>query len=291
MVNIEDLDQFLAAAEENTRALRPAAGKTVIWGGKPGTKTAISIVYVHGFAASRNEIRPVPDLLAKELGANLFFARLTGHGQDGQALVDSTHKQWLSDTIAAINIGHTLGDKVILMGCSTGCTLLHIALGMGYKAAAAIYIAPNFGLRSPLRALCLQMPWAKYWVPLLFGAERTFDPVNAEQADCWTVPYPTKAVINLKYIINAVRKTDHQAIKVPTLFWFSDHDQTVSPAWMRKIAARMGGSVTIHNPVLTATDDPDQHVVLGDACSPSQTTSGASKMLQWLLSTGNFSTT
>ncbi|MDP6967683.1 MAG: alpha/beta fold hydrolase, partial [Gammaproteobacteria bacterium] len=134
MVDIEDLDQILATAEANIRALRPATAKTIIWADKPGTKTTTSIVYVHGFSASRNEIRPVPDLLAKALGANLFFTRLRGHGQDGQALADASYKEWLADTIAAINIGHTLGDKVILMGCSTGCTLLHIALGMGYQA-------------------------------------------------------------------------------------------------------------------------------------------------------------
>jgi pimeloyl-ACP methyl ester carboxylesterase len=126
---------------------------------------------------------------------------------------------------------------------------------------------------------------------MLFGQERSFAPLNAEHAACWTTKYPTRASINMKYVINAVRKVNHQSITIPTLFWFSDQDQTVSPHWMRKIAARMGGPVAIHNPVLTAKDDPGKHVILGDICSPSQTASGVSQILQWLRSTGNFATT
>ncbi len=282
MINIENLDQVLAATEKTVRDLRPDTEKTIVWAGKPGTKTTVSIVYVHGFSASRNEIRPVPDLVAKALGANLFFTRLAGHGQDGQALADVTYQQWLADTIAAINIGHTLGDRVILMGCSTGCTLLHIALGMGYEAAAVIYVAPNFGLKSRLKASVLQLPGAYFWVPILFGKERSFEPLNADHAACWTVRYPTIAAGKMKYVINAARNVHHASITVPALFWFCDQDQTVSAYWVRKISARMGGHVSIHNPVLNSEDDPGQHVVLGDICSPSQTTSGVTKMLQWL---------
>ena len=173
MIDIEDIDSLLENQEKMVRALRLGTEKKVLWAQGNGIKSQTSIVFIHGFSASRVETDPVVDLIATELSANVFFTRLRGHGQDGKALGEVTYEQLLDDTIEAIEIGKSIGDDVVLMGCSTGCSLIHIALGQYKDIKAAIYISPNFGPK-PIKSQALRIPGAKFLVPLVFGKERSF---------------------------------------------------------------------------------------------------------------------
>jgi hypothetical protein len=67
-----DVDAYLSASESHFADIRPGAAKRVVWA-DPATKakTAFAIVYLHGFSASAEEIRPLPDRVAAALGANL----------------------------------------------------------------------------------------------------------------------------------------------------------------------------------------------------------------------------
>ena len=46
--------------------------------------------------------------------------------------------------------------NVLLIGCSTGCSLIHIALGQNHEIKAAIYISPNFGPK-PIKGQALRI--------------------------------------------------------------------------------------------------------------------------------------
>lgn len=81
--NLEDIDSLLKSQENVVRGLRPGTEKKVLWAQGNGVKSKTSIVFIHGFSASRIEIDPVVDLIAAELNANVYFTRLRGHGQDG----------------------------------------------------------------------------------------------------------------------------------------------------------------------------------------------------------------
>ncbi|MCM2281329.1 MAG: hypothetical protein NDI61_05715, partial [Bdellovibrionaceae bacterium] len=76
-----DLDVFLVESERRVGRVKVEQEKRVFWA-DPATraKTPLALVYIHGFSASRGEISPVPEDLARELGANLFMTRLTAHG-------------------------------------------------------------------------------------------------------------------------------------------------------------------------------------------------------------------
>ncbi len=80
-----DIDTWLTMREADVKGVRAGCAKQIVWADGV-RKTPISVVYVHGFSATGAEVRPLPDLLAKALGANLYFTRLKGHGQDGIAL-------------------------------------------------------------------------------------------------------------------------------------------------------------------------------------------------------------
>ena len=281
MIDIEDIDNLLESQEKMVRFLRPGTEKYVLWAQGNGVKSKTSIVFIHGFSASRVEIDPVVDLIATELKANVYFTRLRGHGQDGKALGEATYEQLLDDTIEAIEIGKTIGDDVILIGCSTGCSLIHIALGQDHDIKAAIYISPNFGPK-PIKGQALRIPSAKFLVPLIFGQEHTFVAKNDEYTTCWTTKYPTKALFTIKTTVLAAHQVDHRAIKVPIMMWFSDEDRVVNAKWTRKIASIMGDNVTLHNPSLTDQDDPSHHGIIGDILSPSQTKVAVKKIINWL---------
>ena len=250
-------------------------------GSKNNLKTKTSLVFIHGFSATRSELSPVIEMLGKELQANIFFTRLKGHGQDGRALGEATFDDWIIDIEEAIGIGKVIGDNIVLIGCSTGCSLIHTILEESIDIKAVIYVSPNFGPKS-YKGQLLRVPGAKLFMPLVFGKEHFFIPQNVEHERCWTTRYPIKALFAVKDSVVAAYKIKHNKIKVPLLFWFSDDDQVVSAKATRKIISKMGNNVTVHNPILTNEDDSSRHGVLGDILSASQTKDGVNKILSWL---------
>ena len=282
-ISIADLDDYLKRTESSIRALRPDCEKKIVWANEPGLKSATSMVYIHGFSATRFECSPVIEMVAEKLGANLFFTRLRGHGQDGRALGEACFDEYMEDALEAIEIGKTIGDEVIVVGCSTGCPLIHLTLSQGVSINSAIYISPNFGPKK-LVGQSLRLPAAEFFVPLIFGKTHSFTPKNTEQVRCWTTSYPTKALFAARDTVLASHQVRHNEIRIPMLFWFCDEDSIVNAKWTRRIASQTGDNVTLYNPKLTNRDDDDHHCILGDIMSPSQTDNGVQKILSWLKS-------
>jgi len=108
----DNLDVYLETAEARFDDITPGVEKRVVWAGAPGTQTDIALVYIHGYSATSEEIRPVPDMVAKALGANLYYARLKGHGRDGLAMTEASAGDWLEDTAEALAIGQRIGKEV-----------------------------------------------------------------------------------------------------------------------------------------------------------------------------------
>lgn len=275
--------EAVVGAEESIPQIRENGRKLVVWN-DPQTKrrTPLAIVYVHGFSASREEIRPVPDLIAQGLGANLFFTRLTGHGRDGPAMADATLEKWMADLGEALSVGLSLGEKLIVISTSTGGPLVTKALEdpkIEDAVAAAIFVSPNFRVNDPFGWL-LNGRLASSYVPLLLGSTRSFEPENEGHGENWTNSYPSQAVLPMADAVAAAAGVDVSAIGTPALFVFSDADEVVDPAVTRTVAGNWGGPSEIH----TVTDSPDdgQHVIAGDILSPQTTKPVAEKALKWL---------
>ena len=281
MIDISSLDQLIESRENEIQNIRLDVEKKIIWANKNNQKTKTSLVFIHGFSATRFELNPVIEMLGKELQANIFFTRLKGHGQDGRALGEATFDDWMIDIEEAIGIGKVIGDNLVLIGCSTGCSLIHTILKESIDIKAVIYVSPNFGPKS-FKGQLLRVPGAKLFMPLVFGKEHFFIPKNVEHERCWTTRYPIKALFAIKDSVVAAYKIKHNKIKVPMLFWFSDDDQVVSAKATRKIISKMGNNVTVYNPILTNEDDSSKHGILGDILSASQTKDGVNKILSWL---------
>lgn len=281
MFDLNDVEKQIKFDESSVPNLRSNIEKKIIWAGKSSQRTPLSIVFIHGFSATRVEMSPVIEKVAKALGANVFLTRLSGHGQDGDALSNATFDDWISDTAEAIKIGEVIGNEVILIGSSTGCSLIHSIIEKQTKVRSIIYVSPNFG-PSSYKGHFLRLPGAKWFIPLILGREHSFTPKNSEHERCWTTRYPTKALFPVKDSVIAASLANHSKIKLPILFWFSDYDKVVSPKATRRIISKMGNNVEIFNPILSLKDDPSKHGVLGDILSPTKTNQGVNKILEWI---------
>ena len=281
MIHISSIEESIKLGEQRYKNLRPNIEKKILWADKPSIKTKISLVFIHGFSASRFELSPVIENVAKELKANVFFTRLTGHGQDGQSLADATLKDWIKDTKEAIKIGAILGDSIVLIGSSTGCSLIHTILEQQQNISSVIYVSPNFGTKS-IKGQLLRIPGIKKILSIIFGKQISFSSQNPEHKRCWTLSYPPRALLAIKDSVVAARNCNHSHIKVPILFWFSDEDKIVSAKETRRIISKMGVNITVYSPTLTSEDDPSKHGVLGDILSPTQTKNGVINIVAWL---------
>lgn len=279
-----NLDAWLAAAESRHEGITPGTQKRIVWAGAPGARTPLAIVYLHGFSATSEEIRPVPDQVAQELGANLFYTRLAGHGRGGPAMAEPRVADWVRDLDEALAIGQKLGEKVVIVATSTGGTLAALAAADPERAqalAGVVLISPNFRVKNPASVL-LTWPGARLWVPWLVGAERSFTPQNADHARYWTTSYPTVALVPMAALVKAVRGLDFGRVKVPALFIYAPDDQVVDEAETARIAAQWGAPTTVHEVGAGPGTDPSLHVIAGDIMSPGRTDEIAALIAGWI---------
>lgn len=282
MVEITEIESWLAKREAAVPNLKPRCEKRVVWAGEPGVKTPVSLLYVHGFSASPEELRPLPDLVAKDLGANIHFTRLTGHGQDSAAMATATYDDWRRDVAEAVEIAQNIGDEIVIMGCSTGCTLATLALADGVAAKAVVFVSPNFGLRNRLAQVVLDAPAARHWGKYVAGRTRSFKPINDGHTAYWTTSYPTEAVHPMGEAVRAVRRADLSTVTAPAFFSFNEADSVVHPKDIRKVAGRWGGPTLLDIITPGPGDDESGHVMAGDVFSPTQTGPLAERISAWL---------
>jgi len=278
-----DLDAYLSQREAVFDDIVPGAAKRIQWAGEPGAKTAVSIVYLHGFSATAEEIRPVPDQVAEALGANLYFARLAGHGRSADAMAGPIVNDWMIDMAETMAIGRALGDEVIILSMSTGGTIAALGaldsnISRGLKGIT--FVSPNFSLRNPASVL-LTFPAARYWAPLISGQTVGFTPMNEEQAAHWTERYPAVAVTPMAAMVKTAYNTDYSGLKTPALLIYSDADTVVSAKATDAVVESWGGKVTVSKVVPGAGIEPMAHLLAGDIVSPAGTAPTVEKILDW----------
>ena len=278
-----DIDAWIAESEARVPGIRPGLEKQVVWA-FPASKarTPLAIVYIHGFSASKEEIRPLPDKVGEALGANLFYTRLAGHGQDGAAMAAASVNAWINDFAEALAIGERLGERVVVIATSTGASIASFAAtepGLRERMSGVVLVSPNYGVQAAGAGL-LAGPWGLQIARLVAGGERSFEPVNESHGRFWTTRYPIEAVLPMSAVVDMAAEAPVERSTVPALFVFSDVDQVVRPDLTRAIAARWGAA----HALVTVDDagDPSNHVIAGDALSPGTTDRLAGAVTEWI---------
>ncbi len=266
-----NLDHYLAQSEARYSDVVPGAEKTIIWANAAKAKTPLSIVYLHGYSATRQETAPLCDKLAARLGANLFYTRLSGHGRTGAALAAATSNDWLNDTMEALEIGKRIGDRVIVIGNSTGGTLATWLAEQPQTESVLCYIllSPNFGPHEASSEV-LTWPWARHFVAMLVGPEFSWTPANELQDRYWTHRYPSTALVAMMGLVKYVRESDLKNINKPVLVIYSPHDAVVNTQQIECRFAEIGSGNKQLVPITYSVNNLN-HVLAGDILAQSNT--------------------
>ena len=277
----QDVQGWVDGGEAAIPDLRPGAEKQIVWFNPSlKEKTNLSVVYLHGFSATRQEIAPVCDRLATQLGANLYYARLTGHGRDGADMAEGSVKAWLEDAEEAYQVGRLLGERVVVVGTSTGATLATWLASEHSDLAAMVFVSPNFGLADPASVL-LTGPWGLQLATLILGEERSWEPANPGQEMYWSTRYPTRALLPMMGLVDLVDDIDLSQIKIPTLIFYSTEDGVVDPKRIEARFETLGSGRKALVPVDT-TGLPSAHVLTGDIMAPAKTDQVVSRSVAFI---------
>lgn len=284
-----DLDDYLVRQEQQFSDIIPGTRKTVIWAGPPNEQTEFSVVYIHGFPATRKETAPLSDLVAKALGANLFYTRLTGHGRTGRAVAGASVNDWLNDVVEAYEIGQRLGRKVIMIGCSTGgislSWLAHRAATTGGMDAlyACILLSPNFRPKNGFSSM-LAWPWGRQIARIFIGKDRVVAPENQGHERYWITRYPVAALLPMMGMVKLVRGLDLSKIRVPVLVIYSPQDRVIHIPSLEHAYDQMG-CVRKRLVPFSGSADPGQHILAGDIFSPETSEELADMIVSFVLET------
>ncbi|MEE9313292.1 MAG: alpha/beta fold hydrolase [Rhizobiaceae bacterium] len=283
----KDVVAYLAKRESEIPNIRTGAEKEVIWH-DPSTKktTSIAIVYLHGFGASKEEVRPLPDIVANAFNANIYYARLSGHGRDGPAMAEPTANDWFNDTAEALAIGRRIGKKIIVISTSTGGTFTGWAATkpkMMKDVVGLVFISPNFAINGATAPI-ITLGFARRWIPPLFGKNKIGHASNRGHKRWWTINYPIVAVLPLGAVVKFVRKLAFEKVTTPALFVFHAYDTVIRPDAVRKIALRWGKNTDTasHSFAVVSSKKIDKHVIAGRIFSPANTQPLADQIIAWI---------
>ncbi len=278
----DDPQAYVEAEEAQVEGLTEETAKEIIWAYPASrARTPLSIVYVHGYSGDKRELRPVPDEVAERLGANLFFTRLSGHGLDFAALAEPSANDWLNDVAEALAIGRRIGERVVVISTSTGGTLSAWAAaeGMTDDVAGFVMVSPNFRLQD-WRARFVGLPFAESVLPLFVGDGVELELAEPDADGNETAVFPSRALLPMAALVEAVRGVDVSAIRTPALFVYSPRDQVVDPAATEEIVSRWGAPSEVL--IVEGAQDRLQHMIAGDLFSPGTTEPVVEAIVRWI---------
>lgn len=246
----------LQELENNVRAheaalpVKPDVEARIIWADTTRSTTDIAIVYLHGFSGTWHDGSPAIEEVARRTGANLYLARLHGHGlRVAEPLLDYSPDSVYADAVRALAVGKRLGRKVVIVGTSTGCTLgLLLAARFPNDVASVINWSPNIRLRHPLSFLS-NNPWGLTLTRLVVGGDyRATKMKNPERAKYWYMKYRIEGIQQLQELLEtSMTQETFSAIKQPvlTMCWYRDdqtQDSIVSVDAMRTMHEQLGST-------------------------------------------------
>jgi len=245
---INELDKFVADNEAKHK-LKPDNEARIVWANDSlKQKTEYALVYLHGFSASQEEGNPVHRNIAKIFGCNLYLSRLAEHGIDTtEQLLNLTADNYWESAKQALAIGKQLGNKVILMGTSTGGTqAIQLAATYPNDIAGLILYSPNIAINDP-NAWLLNNHWGLQIARLVKGSNyNTPNDSRPIYKQYWNKPYRLEAPVALEEMLETSMNTaTYKKVTQPTLmlFYYKDQihqDSVVKISAMKEMFAALG---------------------------------------------------
>ena len=168
-LRINEVESWIDQKESKFKNIKEGNESRIIFYDSVPKKTNISIVYLHGFSGSSQDGSPVHINVAKKLNSNIYLPRLYAHGLNSdEPLIEYTGEKYLDSAREALAIGKIIGEKVILMCTSTGCSAALTLAANHPEVAALVMYAPNIRITHPLDFVAT-LPWGLYIVRLVEG--------------------------------------------------------------------------------------------------------------------------
>ena len=288
-----EVEEYIQESDE--RPVVVGAERKIHWAkNSRHQKTEYAVVFLHGWGACRQECRPVPERLAEAIGANLYClpghgrrhkrGRLGGGGPDGDTLVDEAHPRALMESaVEALRIGLAIGDKVILLGMSTGgvlATWLATLPSIQQHIAALVLISPAFALGHPLYPVLKHsfaslrlLPGSfgkriRSWlIKAVIGSTKASPALSEEHQRFNSLVYPTEAILNLLDVLWTLETIKFGSIDVPTIMFGNPNDHVTNFRVKATNAFLRFGEVPKVLHCVTNSEHP--HVIASDILSPS----------------------
>ncbi len=271
-----EVETYIKSKEAQLK-IKPDNESRIIWANDSlKNKTTYCLLYLHGFSASWYEGNPVHIDFARRYGMNLYIPLLAAHGlETPDPLLDMTPDRLYESAKEALVIAHKLGEKVIVMGTSTGGTLmLKLASEFPELMAGLILLSPNIAINNPA-AFLLSKPWGLQIARSVYKGNYRITDTNFASEACqyWNCKYRLEAVVYLQQLVEAtMTKETFRKVKQPVFlgYYYKDEahqDQTVRVDAMLKMFDQLGTPENLKQKI--AFPDAGDHVIGGKIYSKS----------------------
>jgi esterase/lipase len=245
-LTLTELADSLHASEQKIENIKSGNEAEIVFATDTPTKTPYVILYLPGFSATKMEGEPVHRNVAKAMNCNLLIARLADHGIDtDKELLYATPNALINSARQYISLAKNLGDSLILMGTSTGGTLILALAADEPKLAAQVLYSPNIEIKDPSAKL-LSKQWGLQIGRLVVGDQRAVKEMPDSVANYWHKTYSTESLVYLQSLLDqTMSETQFSRIKTPTFmgYYYKDpvnQDNVVSVDAMEKMFDQLG---------------------------------------------------
>ncbi len=228
--DLAELDDIIDRKESEVEYLKPENQARIVWADSI-RKTPWSIVYIHGFSASPMEGNPVHFEVARKFGMNLYLARVYDHGiSSKEAFLELSPQNMMESAVEALAIGRMLGEKVLLMSCSTGGTLsIYLAAHFPDLIDGMVMYSPNIKIANPM-AKALTGPWGLQIATSLEGKYRVIhENIGTEKEKYASVVYRVEGLAALQSLLDQTMIPDvFNEVQAPFFmgyYYKNEHEQ------------------------------------------------------------------
>lgn len=233
------------------------------WADSSGKKTEYVVLYLHGFSASPQEGAPIHTDFARRYGCNMYVPLLADHGLiANDAMLNFTAERYLQSAFDALQVARQMGDKVIIMATSTGCTAALYLASKGYAIEGLICYSPNIRVFDPKSSL-LAKPWGLQISRMVLGGKYYAWQAPPDAQPFWDTKYRIESLIELQRLLEGtMNKSTFEKITVPTFvgYYYKNEvkqDSVVSVVKIKEMYEQLGSK----NKVLQSFPNAGKHAI------------------------------
>ena len=271
-LSLSELKDWIDTQESTFDNIKPDNASQLEFYDSIPQKTAYSILYLHGFSASKGEGDPVHRNIARALKANIYLPRLSDHGLiEQEPMFNFTGQKYLDSASEALAVAKKIGEKVIVISSSTGGTL-SLILGNDPQIAALLLFGPNVEIYDPKSKL-LTLPWGLQIAEWVLGSKyHNMNKITEKKKNYWTIRYRLESTVELQKLVETgMRPEVFQRITAPVFMGYyykneEEQDKVVSIPAMLRMFDQLGTPEDKKQKV--AFPEAGDHVIISHLSTP-----------------------